>query len=99
MSTLTLRYRQTTYGDLYTIEYRPQSDGTYKLFCREHPYNPHSTVVNDCHLYSNHEICVSSSYRADSLEKAKAVATAFMDGYSQYVRTGAFPNGRKKIHV
>jgi len=99
MSALTKHYRQTTYGDHYTIEYRAQSDGTYKLFCTQHPTNLYSTEVSKCHLYASNEICVASSYRVDSLEKAKAVATAFMDGYSQYVRTGAFPNGAKKVHV
>lgn len=99
MSKMTKRYRQTPYSDLYTIEYHPQADGSLKLLCTEHPYNPYSTAVTDCHLYSNNEICVSSSYRVDSLEKAKAVATAFMDGYSQYVRSGVFPNGAKKINV
>ena len=99
MSTMTQRYRQTTYSDLYTIEYRPQTDGTFKLLCTEHPYNSYSTAVTDCHLYSNNEICVSSSYRVNSLEKAKAIATSFMDGYSQYVRSGVFPNGAKKVNV
>ncbi len=99
MSTITKYYRQTTYGDRYTIEYRLQTDGTYKLACLEHPTNPYSTDVTKCHLYPSREICVSSSYCVDSLEKAKAVAAAFVDGYSQYVRTGVFPNGAKRVHV
>jgi hypothetical protein len=99
MPTLTKHYRQTTYSDLYTVEYRLQPDGAYKLFCLEHPTNLYSADVRQCHLYPSREICVSSTYRVDSLEKAKAVASAFMDGYSQYVRTGVFPNGAKKVHV
>ena len=30
----TKRYRETTTGDRYTIEYRKQSNGTYKIFAR-----------------------------------------------------------------
>ena len=99
MSTLTQRYRQTTYGDVYTIEYVLQSDGTYKLMCMEHPYNPYSTDVAKCHLHPSNSICVAATYPVDSLDKAKAVATSFMDGYSQYVRSGVFPNGAKKVNV
>lgn len=99
MSTLTKRYRQTPYGDLYTIEYRQQPDGTFKLFCTDHPNNPFSADVHSCHLYSSGEICVSSSYRVDTLDKAKAVAAAFIDAYSTYVRTGQAPNGPKRVHV
>jgi hypothetical protein len=99
VSTMTKRYRQVGYGDLYTIEYRAQANGTYKLFCTEHPYNAYSTEVTKCHLYSSNEICVSSAYRVDSLDKAKAVAAFFMDGYSHYVRTGVFPNEGAKVNV
>lgn len=99
MPTITKRYRQTTYDDLYTIEYRLQSDGTYKLACLEHPTNLYSTDVTKCHLYPSREVCVSGSYKVDSFEKAQAVASAFMDGYSQYIRSGKFPNGAKKVHV
>jgi hypothetical protein len=99
MSPLVKRYRQTTHGDLYTVEYRLQPNGTYKLFCLDHPYNPLSADVHSCHLYSSGEICVSSSYRVDSLGKAKAVAAAFIDAYSTYIRTGQAPNGAKRVHV
>jgi len=99
MSVITKQYRETTYGDRYTIEYHPQRDGTWKMFCYEHPYNPFSTLVNDCHLYSSGEVCVSSSYRVDSLDKAKAIATFWIDGYSRYIRTGEFYNGQARINV
>jgi hypothetical protein len=99
MSTITISYRQTAHGDRYTIEYRRQPHGTYKLFCTEHPYNPYSTAVTKCHLYGSNEVCVSASFRVDSLDKAKAVAASFIDGYSTYIRSGAFPNGAKRVHV
>lgn len=93
------RYRQQPYGDHYTIEYRSQRDGTWQIFCTEHPYNPYGTSVLDCHLYPDGRVCVDVKYRVDSLDRAKAVAAAFMDSYSHYVRTGVAPNGARKVHV
>jgi hypothetical protein len=99
MTADTKRYRQTQFGDLYTIQFRPQPSGTVKLFCLDHPYNPYSDDAAKCHLYSSGEICVSHGCEPRTLDRAKAIATAFMDGYSQYVRTGVFPNGGKRVSV
>lgn len=99
MSTVTLKYRQTTYGDTYEIEYQPQSNGTIKLFCFNHPHNPHDTAVTKCHLYSSGEVCVAGGHEPRTLDRAKAIAAFWMDGYSGYVRTGKFYNGQAKVNV
>jgi hypothetical protein len=99
MSRIVKRYRQTSYGDIYTMEFVSLSDGTYAISCTEHPSNPYSTDVALCHLYSSGQVCVASGCEPKTLDRAKAIATAFMDGYSQYIRTGTFPNGAKNIRV
>ena len=87
--------------DQYTITYQEQSNGTYALYCSEHPPIPrsYSSNVVDSHLYSNGRICIASGKEPRTLDRAKAIAFAFCEGFSQYVRTGAFPNGPKRVNV
>ncbi|WP_339734832.1 hypothetical protein [uncultured Gimesia sp.] len=87
--------------DDYTIKYEEKGwlSPTYKITCTRHPHNPRSNSVNDCHLYSSGEVCVAAGKEPKSLDKAKAIGMAFCEGYSQYVRTGKFPNGRKRVNV
>ncbi len=99
MSTITKNYRQQPYGDHYTIVFRPQPNGTFKIYCPEHPDNPHSTDVTKCHLYSSGEICVAAGKEPRTLDRAKAIAMFWIDGYSRYIRTGVFPNGNAKVNV
>lgn len=99
MSVITKRYRQTTYGDIYTIEYHPQSDRTIKMFCFDHPDNPFSADVTKCHLYPSGAICVSEGNEPRTMDRATAIATFWMDGYSKYIRSGEFPNGAAKVNV
>ena len=95
----TKRYRETTTSDRYTIEYRKQSNGTYKIFCTEHPYNSQSTSVHKCHLYSSGEVCVAAGREPRTLDRAKAIAMIWLQGYSQYVRTGKFSEGKRRVNV
>lgn len=96
---VSIRYRETVHGDLYTIEYRKQSKGTYKIFCSDHPYNSQSTSVHKCHLYSSGEVCITAGREPRTLDRAKAIATLWMHGYSQYIRTGTFPAGKSRVNV
>ncbi|QDT40344.1 hypothetical protein Pan241w_04000 [Gimesia alba] len=86
-------------SDNYTVTYKQKWNGTYEIRCSQHPHNPQSTNVNDCHLYSDGRVCVSKGKEPRTLDKAKAIGIAFCEGYSQYVRTGRFPNGRKRVNV
>ncbi len=99
MSTITKNYRQQPYGDQYTIAFRPQPNGTYKIYSLEHPYNPHSADVTKCHLYSSGEICVAAGQEPRTLDRAKAIAMFWIDGYSKYIRSGVFANGAAKVNV
>lgn len=98
-SVITQRYRQKPYGDTYTIEYRRQSDGHYDIFATEHPQNPFDESVVKCHLYSSGEVCVAAGKEPRTLDRAKAIAFTWMDGYSAYCRTGNFPTGSKRVNV
>jgi hypothetical protein len=92
------RYRVNGSDD-YTIDYRAQADGTYKMFAVDHPSNPCGGCVSDHHLYSSGEICVSAGNEPRSLDRAKAIAVRWMEGYSKYIRTGEFPNGPARVNV
>ena len=85
--------------DRYVIDYRPQSDGTIKMFALDHPYNPQSDPVNVHHLYSSGEICVAAGHEPRTLDRATAIAATWMQGFSRYVRTGTFPSGTKRFNV
>jgi hypothetical protein len=95
---ITKRYRETG-GDIFEIRYEQQPDGTWKMFADEHPDNSFDTSVVKCHLYGSGQICVASGKEPRSFDRARAIAIAWMDGYSQYVRTGSFPTGRKRVNV
>lgn len=85
--------------DNYTLTYKKGWDGKYTIHCSRHPRNPQSTHVNDCHLYADGRVCVARGKEPRTLDKAKAIGMAFAEGYSSYVRTGRFPNGRKRVNV
>lgn len=93
------RYRETTYGDIYVMAFASSREG-YTIYCRQHPPNPNSKSPNDTHLYADGHICVDrSKFNPTTLDQAKAVAFAWMTAFSQYIRTGRFPNEAKRVHV
>lgn len=95
----TTKHYRVNGRDTYTVKYVKQSNGTYKIYCTERPYNPQSRDPNKTHLYSNGQVCVSRGKEPRTIDKAQAVGMAFCEGYSQYIRTGSFPNGRKRVDV
>ncbi len=95
----TTRYRESTTGDEYAIRYEEQPGGTWKMYADEHPPNPFDPSVSKCHLYSSKLICVASGKEPHAFERAQAIAFVWMDGFSQYIRRGVFPTGRKRVHV
>jgi len=85
--------------DRYAIDFRQQPNGTYKLHAVGHPPDPYRLPVTENHLYSTGEICVSGGREPRTLDRAKAIAMFWCEGWSVYVRTGAFPNKGKKVVV
>lgn len=98
-STVRKRFRQTPHGDMYTLEFRRQSDGHWDIHAIESPHNPQDTSVSICHLYSSGEVCVMAGKEPRTLDRALAIAFFWMDGYSAYIRTGKFPTAAKKVNV
>jgi len=86
-------------GDHYSVDYRPQSDGTIKLFAVDYPHDPWGKSVRENHLYPSSQICVSPGREPHSMERAKAIAMVWCEGWSKYIRTGQFPRGSKQVKV
>ena len=99
MSTIAKRYRETRSKDLYTIEFRLQPGGHYDIHCTEHPTNRYDPSVSNCHLYSSGKVCVAGGKEPRTLDRAMAIAFIWMEGYSQYCRSGVFPTGAKRVNV
>jgi hypothetical protein len=85
--------------DRYTIEFRPQADGSIKLFAINHPPDPWGKPVTVNHLYSTGEVCVTAGREPRTAERARAIAMFWTKGWSVYCRTGVFPNGRQRVNV
>ena len=93
-------YRETVTGDNYIIRYERGGDGIWRIFAEEHPDNGYDDAVTECHLYSSGEVCVDhSKFVPRELDQAKACAYLWMEGYSQYVRTGHFPTTGARVRV
>ncbi len=86
-------------SDEYQIDYRPQGDGTIKLFAPIHPPDPYGGAVTDNHLYPSGEICVARGNEPRTMDRAKAIAYFWMEGYSKFIRTGKFANDGGRVRV
>jgi len=84
--------------DRYSIDIRP-SGKALKLFALSYPPNSRGGGVTDHHLYASGEICVAYGYEPRTIERAKAIAMSWCDGWSKYVRGYPYPNGAKRINV
>ena len=91
--------RQPRYTHVYEIDIRKENDGTYSAYCLEHPPNPFDNDVRKCHLYQSGKICVKEGKEPRSFEVAEAFARYWMVGYSEYVRTGEFPDEGGSVRV
>lgn len=92
--------RQPGYTDPYTIrfycdpapDYYPDGVDRYGIFCLNHPQNPYSDAEVHTHLDpKTGQICVAPGRMPHTMEMAEAIAYLWMRGYSQYIRTGKFP--------
>jgi hypothetical protein len=84
--------------DYYTIEIRPY--GTYyTLHALRYPANSRGGCVTDHHLYATGEICVSAGNAPRTIDRAKAIAMSWCEGWSKYIRGYEFPNGAKRVAV
>ena len=86
--------------DRYTIELRHSWwTGSYQLYVIAYPPDPFRGSVSQNHLFATGQICISSGQEPTTVDRAKAIALAWCEGYSQYIRSGVFPNGAKRVNV
>ena len=85
--------------DDYQLDFRDQPDGTIKLFGLIHPPDPHGKSSVEHHLCDDGWICVSKGNEPRTMDRAKAIAVHWMEGYSEYIRTGVFPKGGRRVSV
>ncbi len=98
MSNVTKRYRIDGL-DEYTIEYRWQSAGYYKIFATLCPDDPHGGAPSTHHRYDGGQICVAVGREPRTLDRAVAIASLWMKRYSQYIRTGRFEDSGGRVNV
>jgi len=84
--------------DRYSIEIRP-SGHYFTLHAVNYPPNNHGGGVTDHHLYTSGKICVSDGHEPRTIERAKAIAMNWCEGWSKYIRGYSFPNGAKRVNV
>jgi len=74
--------------DTYRIEYRHcVTTGTYNIHALVYPANPHSSELSKCGIAGDGQVWAAKPPR--SFEQAEAVASAWMESYSNYIRSGA----------
>jgi hypothetical protein len=84
--------------DRYGIDVRV-ANGHYTLHAVTHPPNTRGGTVNDHHLCSDGKICVVAGQEPRTIDRAKAIAMSWCDGWSKYQRGKPFPNGSKAVSV
>ncbi len=69
----------------------------YEVYCTSRPANSRSSSPPKCHIYSDGKLSVNG--KPQSLDRAKAISRYWAEGYLEYLRTGSFPDGRRRISV
>jgi hypothetical protein len=85
--------------DRYQMDIYRDSSGRYDIYCPVHPPNTRGGDSATTHLYESGKVCIAAGAEARTFDRAVAQAAAFCEGYSHYQRTGAFPNGAKKVRT
>jgi hypothetical protein len=84
--------------DHYTIEIR-DAGSYYTLHAVNYPPNRRGGGATPHHLYESGQICVNAGKEPRTIDKAKAIAMFWCDGWSKYQRTGDFPNSASRVNV
>jgi len=83
-------YRHTETGDVYTFRFVKNS-GEWVIYCTQHPPNTHRWG-SVAHIFEDGRLCITAGQEPKTFEQAVARAFTWLNGYSQYIRTGEFPN-------
>ncbi len=90
---------QENYTDHYKIAYQKEDNGTLSLWAEKRPDDPFR-IKDEAHVdLDGEKICVRPGQEPRSLERAEAIAHTWMAGYSEYVRTGEFPKGTRRVDI
>jgi hypothetical protein len=91
--------RQRGYTDNYVIAFQQEDNGTITIWAEERPNDPYR-IATEAHVALDGEkVCISGGKEPRSLERAEAIAHTWMLGYSEYIRSGTFPKGTRRLNI
>ncbi len=98
----TLSYRMPN-GATYKVQYRRYREGLigpsyYRMKILDHPPCTYPLGVYS-HLLDADFICVLVGREPRTIERAKAIACHWMNGFEVYRQSGEFPNGKLRVDV
>jgi hypothetical protein len=85
--------------DRYLIRFERDPASYYKLFADRRPPDPFGKGAQEHHLFTSGQICVSAGEEPRTLDRARAIAQFWCQGFSTYRRTGVFPNRACRVVV
>ncbi len=77
-------------GNIYTIKFAKQKDGTYHVRVLSRPVNRNTSCRSKTHLLERNRICTSKPI--ESRERAEIIAEYWIKGYETCLKTGHFPD-------
>lgn len=85
--------------DDYVIDFVETKSGKWAVYPRVYPHCPYE--LRDAHFLEDGRLCIDASVapRMKRWEFAVAVAKAWASGFSQFIRTGQFPNDGGNVSV
>jgi hypothetical protein len=95
----TFRYTVPTTGESYTftLVYKQPA---FRIQVLTYPGGPRNgDTVEKHHLYGDKSICISRSHLPKTRKKAMAIAMAWCEGWSRYIRNGSFPTSGISVDV
>lgn len=95
---VTKRFRVDGWAD-FTLEFRRGADGTYSIWCLDHPTNAHGGGVSDHHLYSDRHVCIAEGREPRTLDRAIAIAHVFMKSFAHWCQTGKHGRTGGRVNV
>ena len=100
MSKLVKRQRYRVDGDdEFLLRFAREDDGTFSIWCDDHPYNRHGGGAQDHHLYSNGQVCVTVGREPTSLDRAIAIGHVFMTSFAHWCKYGTRGRTGGKVNV
>ncbi|MEZ5942897.1 MAG: hypothetical protein R3C18_16010 [Planctomycetaceae bacterium] len=77
--------------DQYVIEYHWTFLFGVDVYVRRSPFDPFKKSPAYHHLYANGLLCIAAEHQPWTVAQAERITRAWMETFSNYVRTGYFP--------